>query len=603
MKMLFVSGYDSMNYTLAECAKEASGRGHEVLIIVKDTGDRANYGMFERRGIPVTALGDLDFGLLAGVDIVITSPVKPYYYKELFDEIHKRGLFVCSFAALYSSVVMREYPDLVFCLGDAKEEEFDRYALKYSCVSIGNPQYDLLVSHCRERNDDPKNIKRVLIADQGGYPYGKEGKKELAKTLKDIARNDPERIYEIKQRYNGKKAASVTHAISESLAEYMTDLPENLRFLETDKELEELLPDYDAMITTWSTAFIDAAVMNIPLVLISGLPSEDRFDVRRQRVDEAYEDLKGTGCVRDHRDLQRGRISFSYVDEGYKKHLLYNASSKSAPRVLDVMERLYEKIIGRGLRINETVRMSYEDFMSDPDAVRTVCADDPGYIRKKDFLIRFNDKMQEWVYINRCMGNVLDLSALKKFYEPGKEASDLKLKQAEEEFQRARDVFFASKNGKAQAALDRLLQDFYFDWLYDRGMYSELKEPDFAVLAPESRFYDLCLYELDRGHTKEGLKYLSAFLNMIYEGKSSDLLKVKRLAQNMLRIFKKTGAVRFGLFAVRGRHIKMVRYFDRAIAPGKALAVLFTEHKKHERDKDDIIGFYDTQRQQSLEGA
>ena len=592
-----------MNFTLAECAKEAARRGHEALAVVRDSSDYANCGMYERRNIRTVSIDSFDPCFLDDTDIVITSPVKPYYYKRLFDEIHKRGLFVASFASLYSSVVMREYPDLVFTLGDAKIEEFDRYALKYSCISIGNPQYDTLSDCRRKRNDDPESIKRVLIADQGGYPYGKEGKEELAKTLKAIARNDPERIYEIKQRYNGQKTSSQTHAISESLSGLMTDLPENLRLLETDKELEELLADHDAMITTWSTAFTAAAVMNIPVVLISGLPSEDRFDVRRQRIEEAYEDLEKTGCVHDYLSLRQGRISFSYIDEAYTKKLLYDEASKSAPRVLDLLEMLYEKAIRRGLRINTVLQTGADEFMSSFSTADMVSKDDPAYIRRKDFLIRFNDKMQEWVYINRCMGNVLDLSALKKFYEPGKEAANLKLKQAEEEFQRARDVFFTSKNGKAQAASDRLLQDFYFDWLYDRGMYSELKEPDFAVLAPESRFYNLCLYELDRGNTKEGFKYLSAFLNMIYKGKSSDLLKVKRLAQNMLRIFKKAGAVRFGLFAVRGRHIKMIRYFDRAIAPGKALAVLFTEHKKHERDKDDIIGFYDTQRQQSLEGA
>ena len=601
MKILFVSGYDSMNYTLAECAKEAIRRGHEAIVIVKDAADLANCGMYERRSIAPVSLSDFDYSLLDGTDIVFTAPVKPYYYKELFDEIHKRRLFICAFAALFSSVVMREYPDLVFCLGDAKAQEFDRYALKYSCVSIGNPQYDALLDHRRKRNDDPGSIRRVLIVDQGGYPYGKDGKEELAKTLKAIARNDPERIYEIKQRYNGKKAFSATHEIPESLAEHMTDLPENLRFLETDKELEELLPGYDAMITTWSTAFIDAIVMNIPLVLISGLPSEDRFDVRRQRIEEAYEDLKGTGCLRDYRSLRQGRIIFSYADEEYKKRLLYDASPKSAPRVLDAAQTVFEKVIGRGLRINEVIRTDYEGFISGLGAIDTVRADDPDYILKRKYLIGFNDEMQEWVYINRCMGNVLDLSALKKFYEPGKEASDLKLKQAKEEFQRARDVFFTSENGKAQAGSDRVLQDFYFDWLYERGMQAELMKPEIPVLAPESRYYNLCLYELDKGNTKEGLKYLGAFLNTVYEGKSSDLLKYKRFAQNMLRVFKKTGPARFALFAVGHRHLKMIRYFKKAIAPGKALAVLFTEHKKHERDKDDIIGFYDTQRQQGLD--
>ena len=561
-----------MNFTLAECAKEAARRGHEALAVVRDSSDYANCGMYERRNISTVSIDSFDPCFLDDTDIVITSPVKPYYYKRLFDEIHKRGLFTASFASLYSSVLMREYPDLVFTLGDAKIEEFDRYALKYSCISIGNPQYDTLSDCRRKRNDDPESIKRVLIADQGGYPYGKEGKEELAKTLKAIARNDPERIYEIKQRYNGQKTSSQTHAISESLSDLMTDLPENLRLLETDKELEELLADHDAMITTWSTAFTAAAVMNIPVVLISGLPSEDRFDVRRQRIEEAYEDLEKTGCVHDYLSLRQGRISFSYIDEAYTKKLLYDEGSKSAPRVLDLLEMLYEKAIRRGLRINTVLQTGADEFMSSFSTADMVSKDDPAYIRRKDFLIRFNDKMQEWVYINRCMGGVLDLGALRRFYEI-KEADDPKglLKKAGKEFQRAKDSFFESEEGKAAAGEDRILQDFYFDWLYEKGMYPGSKGPEFEVKAPESRYFDLALYELDQRHFKKGLKYLGEFLNIVYAGKSSDLLKAKRLAQNMLCAFKKAGAVRFAVFAVKGRHFKMTEYFDRAFVTGHAI--------------------------------
>lgn len=566
MNLLFVSGYDSMNYTLAECAAEARRRGHGALVVVRDAADRENYGMFTRRGIPTVSVGDFDCRSLDRIDIVVTSPVKPYYYRALFDEIHARGLFVIAFAALFSSVVMREYPDLVLCLGEAKKEEFDRYALKYSCISVGNPQYDALPDHRRSRKEDPDRIRRVLIVDQGGYPYGRKGKEQLAQTLKAIARNDPGRIYEIKRRYSGKKVSSRTHAVSESLADFMTDLPENLRFLGTDQELEELLGVYDAMITTWSTAFVDALVMDLPLVLISGLDSEDRFDVRAQRIDEAYEDLRQTGCVRDYRDLQQGRISFSRADEAYRQHMLYGAESKSAPRVLDLMELLCEKVTDRGLRFGEVFQTDYETFMNHPGMAAMVRADDARYLRKRKYLIRFNDKMQEWVYLNRCMGNVLNLDALKGYYEPeADEDFDRKLKRAGKKYQKARDVFFKSADGKRLVSSDRILQDFYFDWLYERGHGDELQEPGVPILAPESRFYNLCMQELDRGHTKEGFRYLDAFLNMIYAGAGRDLLKYQRFQQCMLRVFRKAGIVRFALFVMKGHHVKMVAYFDRAM--------------------------------------
>lgn len=180
MTFLFISAYDSMNYVLAACAQEARRRKHRILVVVNDPKDSRNNKIYLKKNIEMISADSMDYSLLDQVDIAIAAPVRMIGFERIYAEIRKRNIFLVSFASLFSSVVMREYPDLVLCLGSDKFREFRQNYLKYNSIAIGNPQYDALVEQRRTAGGP---ISDVLIIDQevtltgagekaaGRYPY------------------------------------------------------------------------------------------------------------------------------------------------------------------------------------------------------------------------------------------------------------------------------------------------------------------------------------------------------------------------------------------------------------------------------------------------
>lgn len=579
MTVLCMAAFDSMNYALAECVEELQRRGHDVIVVVKDINDQINNKMYLEKQIKLVSIDDFDMAVLNFVDVILTAPIKFQLFRKVYVQARERGIFMCSFSNLFSSIVMRVTPDIIFCLGENKFQELKDNNLRYNCVAIGNPQYDALIRRERKRNSE---IEKVLVVDQGGYPYGESGKRQLADTLIRIAKQNPQMTFEIKPRYLQSERGQTTHRVSEHLFDYFHEMPENLRFITVPTILEEIAVDYDAMITTWSTAYLDALMVDMPLILIAGLDSEDVFDVRSYRVRDAYQYLSKTGCVYDYRELGDLKTQFKVIDPEYVKKEVYDYKTSSSDKIVDFLEFCKKNLILKNQRLAPYFNMNAAEFYENFDSLKKETADSFSWYIQTRYLDIFNNLMQEYVYQNRCMGSLMDLSPMENYYslEGLDEVKDadafLEKKKAEIEnsFMRIKNEFFRNPETIKMAGDDKILQDFYFEWLYDTGQYDKIINCKEVLLAPESREYYLGLIEL-RKNKKRAYRHLFQFLDAVFNSDVLQLLKEKRLAKYLKPFRTGFNKFLFYWYLYRMKKFELVEYLDQASVERNAATTWF----------------------------
>lgn len=516
MNVLFIAGYDSTNYVYVELIRELVRRGHDATVLVEDDRDSVNTKMFARAGIAMTRLDAFDVSRMPDYDFAVSGQFIRRSQRELFSAISRHDVFLISFANLFSSVTMRVPVDLVITNCEAKFDDFHANGLSYPMVAIGNPQYDPLI---RERAawaaQHLAAIREVLVVDQGAYPFGDEGKRQLAEALMGLARHNPEVTFRVKPRYLPDETGEHLHAVSNHLYSYLAGAPENLVLMREATVLEEIVPQFDAMVTTWSTAHLDAAVLGMPLLLIGGLDSCDVFDVRRQRVEAAYEHLAGTGCLHDYADVAAGRCEFRPAAPSYLDAELADASTPCAPRVVDLLEAIEREALSRGRAVTRSVELGFEEFMSGlVDGTLTVDARDPAIVREKSVFALMNPVIQELVFENRCVALGYDMSRVAAFWNRAAAGGrDVRADQSalREDLARAVDdtkrTFF--EDNPDLVAGDVFVQDQYFDWLRTSGRSRELFLHKGPVVAPESLEFNCGLVRLRRGRVLRAARHFA----------------------------------------------------------------------------------------------
>jgi hypothetical protein len=513
LNVLFVGGFDSSNYAYVELVRELAARGHACTVVVENEHDSINNKMFIGAGIPMVPLSRYPLSALASVDFVVSGPFVRKQAERLFAAIYERGVFLISFASLFSSVTMWASPDLIVATSEAKFEEFARSGLRYSMVALGNPQYDPLV---RARNArppiDPAAVRKVLVVDQGAYPLGDAGKTQLARTLVNIAKNNPGMTFDVKPRYLPDEAGDHLHAISDHLYTYLTDTPDNLVLIRESTILEELVLEYDAMITLWSTAHLDAAVLDLPLLLIGGFDSADVFDVRKQRVDAAYAHLRDTGCLVDWRELENAPVTFHHVSPGYTREEFFDISAPCAPKIVDLMEKVGGAVVRRGRGFAETFQLTYPEFMDRVAGLKTIAARSEEARLNRLLRRNLNAVLQALAFDHRVMGGAFDMSGILELWDRrvGPEATERDVQalveQAREAGKRLKEEYFASHPD--EVAGDVFVQDYYFDWLLATKRYRDLLAYDGPVVARASLEFDRGMASSKLGHKLRAVWYL-----------------------------------------------------------------------------------------------
>jgi hypothetical protein len=514
LNVLFVGGFDSTNYAYVELVHELARRGHRSTVVVEDERDSVNNKMFASAGIPVLRLSRFPLSELAGVDIVVSGPFVRERTRALFGAIHDSGKYLISLANLFSSVTMWTAPDLVITASESKFAEFARSGLAYNMVAVGNPQYDPLT---RTRATRPSigldQIRDVLVVDQGAYPLGAVGKRQLAETLTAIAVNNPRLTLHVKPRYVPGEGGEHLHSVSDHLYNFLRDTPDNLVLMREPSILEEILPSCDAMITTWSTAHLDAVALGMPLLLIGGLDSVDVFDVRRQRVAAAYAHLETTGCVVDRRDLLTGACPFGRVSAQYADEEFYDVTSVSAPRIVAIMEAIDTAVLRRGLALAGRFQLPCAEFMEQVGSLETREAGTVADRLDRRYFRAYNTVAQTLAFDDRTLGFALDLSGMLALWDRtfGSDAStaavDGAVREARASALRLKADYFAAHPDLV--ACDMFVQDAYFDWLLATGRRSELASYSGAVVAPQSLAFDRGVAALRSGRLIRAARLLT----------------------------------------------------------------------------------------------
>lgn len=530
LKALFVTSFDSTNYVFVNILKELEKRGHKYKLLVRDVNDELNNLMFE--GNPdIVSISSFNYDTLEEYDFVVCSPIKQRCYNKLYKEIKKRKLFIFTFSTLFSSITMRVDGDAVITIGKNKFEEFRANYLKYNMIAAGNPQYDALVENKKApvTNDE---IKKILFIEQGAYPCGDKGKKQLADMLINMAATNPDKEIHIKPRYLLDTDSKSIHTVSEHLYNYFDFVPDNLVLINENYILEDILPEFDAMITMWSTAYIDAMAYNMPLMLIGGFDSDDVFDIRTNRVNDAYNVLKDSGVLVYFRELKDKKLEFKYVNDDFKKREFANFDKPCSPDIVDLFEKVNKELIIPDKRYTGFFETDIDGFDDMLNSTELYDVKDPDYRLWRKSYAAFNACMQEYVFINRCMGNMLDLSSCTEIMENLKVGEKIDINAAlEKQYTEIENAFFTNEENIKKTESDMILLDFYYDWMYRNHKFAEMKEnPLSKTKAKESFEYYSALHCLKSAQQKKAIEHITNYLGYIVaKNGKTDLLKEKRL--------------------------------------------------------------------------
>lgn len=501
MTVLFIAAFDSVNYAYVNLIRELERRGHRAILLVWDKDDAGKNKMFVDNQIPFLDIAEFSAHSLKEVDFVVTTPFEYAKSKKLWKQIQRRGIFCVGFATLFSSIAMRTYTDLIFSRGISKFQEFEENGLHYTMVAAGNPQYDDLISAADgKRRLAAEEIRRILFIDQGGYPFGPEGKSLLGQVLLAMAEKHPDKQFVIKPRYlPDVEIGAVLHRPSEHLYDFIPNPPANLILLREPTILEDMLGDFDAVATMWSTAYLDAALNKMPIMLIRGLPSQEVMDVRCQRIEEAFTQLEKTGCVVDYQDVLKGKLEFRYADEAYLREEVENAGQPCTPEIVNALEDIYEQWIIAGKRPQEVFQTDIQTFREKLPSMATIGANSVIYRQRRAFLTFLNMKVQDLAFRNRAMAKPFDLSAVQKYwyFSPKRKLSKIRMKFCRLKVRLTIEALEQKyyRSPKMRTETDPIRLDYYYDWAFRRKRYKEIMNSPNPNTYPETiAFYRAMVY-------------------------------------------------------------------------------------------------------------
>lgn len=529
--VLFISAFDSTNYVFVNLIKELTKKGHFCTVIVKDKYDAINNKMYIQEDIPFVEIDEFDLKLVSIMDFVFSAPLKYECYNALYKKINLLNKFVITFSSLFSSIVMGVNPDLSLSLGKSKFDEYRENGLKYNLVAVGNPQYDSLIELRRQGTKrDINNIKNVLMIEQGAYPFGKKGKQQIADVLCYMARKNPDITFTVKPRYIPTEKGKQLHVLSEHVYDFIEDKPDNLILLMEPVVLEDIITEFDAAITTWSTAYLDAAVLGLPLIMMEGFDSIDVYNVRNQRVNAAYDRLRQSGCVINFNEIYKlDKLPFKFADEKYLGEELYEPTEPCVPRVIELLELLYGKLIIPDKRWKTINQLEFKDFFDKFDEIPLIEVRSNEYKSRKKLFNDVNRILQKFIFENRCMGQVMDIENIYKMwdYEVTENTSRDDIKEAvgilNEETAKAREEFF--KNHFDMVCQDRILQDYYFQWLFMQKKYHDILNYSDTLICPESLYFYRAVILYKKHRYKAGTKYMAQFFEISAGKECKDLRK------------------------------------------------------------------------------
>ena len=354
MKILMITEKDSANVSLAKIANAFLKKSHEVIIYALYY-EKSVLRFFDKR-ILRFPLDDLTEDMIHTFDIVFASSVansglinknllsahKPIFTQNyLVDKQVQWGGDFCFVPSLASTATI-----------------YDKY-LNYSRIEIGEPKYDCV------RTPDIEH-RRFLFIDSGHYPFGEEGKRELARTLLDICESFWDYELWIKPRFLPEDQV-ITHKNSIQLCDMIENvsggkIPKNLIMLQEHKDLSELIEQSSTVLCMYTTAFVGAYALGKGLVVLDGLPSEDVYDVRWKTFQRIRDNMADSGAVVDYRAVKEVLPQGVKCSDSYFRYLLAEKEN-IAEKICEMVEYIYKKYY-QMQKFPQICECAYQDYKS-----------------------------------------------------------------------------------------------------------------------------------------------------------------------------------------------------------------------------------------------
>lgn len=354
MKILMVTLRDGQNVSLAKIADAFLRKGHEIAIYAPYYAQ--NVLRFFNESIPRFPFNDLTEEVIADYDLIFASTLAlpRLAYRDLLS-VHKPVIthnFLISGSVTYGG-------DYCFVPSlPTTETDYDQYM---SCprIGIGEPKYDSVV----QRYTD---VKRFLFIDSGHYPFGMEGKRELARTLLDVCKSFPDYELWIKPRFlpgdeviTCKNTLHIYDVIRE---EAEGEIPQNLVMLTEHRDLMELIESCCTVLCMYTTAFSGAFVLDRGLVVLDGLPNEDVYNGRTKSFERTRKIMLGSGAVIDYRRVKELLPEGVKCSEEYFRYLLAEKEN-TADKICEVTEWLFETFYQKNI-FPKACQCDYKDYRS-----------------------------------------------------------------------------------------------------------------------------------------------------------------------------------------------------------------------------------------------
>lgn len=339
MNILMITEKDAANASLYLIANAFQKHGHEVNVYAPFYSDNVLRDL-KKLSIKIYNFAELTEEVLEKHDFIFSSvfSLKWLYDKGLFGV--KKFIFTHDYL-LHGEMTYGGDFSFATCIHNTASS-YQQY-LTYGKMGIGEPKYDSL-----DNSISVEGNNRILFIDSGHYPFGLEGRMELAKTLVNICRQYPEYELWIKPRflptddiithYNGLHLYEVIEKIVNG------KIPDNLVMLREHKDLQELINQSRTVMCMYTTAYISASLANKGLIILEGLPNEDCYDQRNKRKLIFRDRMKSSGALVNYKKvcdvLPDGIIcSKDHMDEFLvqKNHV--------ADKIVEVVTYIYENLI------------------------------------------------------------------------------------------------------------------------------------------------------------------------------------------------------------------------------------------------------------------
>lgn len=363
MKVLFLAARDSANFAGVKIIMELMKRGHEV-VVYDWSLDSVNVRMFQKHDIKVHYFDELTDEVVDSCDIMFchtTFMGDPRIKKKLYT-------FFFNYIYVYGH---ENSSDFVFTQCD---DEYNTYPNK-AVMKIGSPKLDRIYPEI----DIPVNeSKQILVIESGHYPFGKEGREQVAQMILNICKKCPDYTVTVKPRFLPEDTKRVTRKNTDHIYGYLSQfapdgLPVNLELLREHTDLEQMIYQSHAIVCYNTSAYLEAALSGRGVIYVSGIKSLDAIGDRQNRYWKAFNEfIEDTGIVVPYEKV------LDYLPDGLicsQKHLnktVYlreNVTSK----MIDVVEYIFDNYLSKGLypRIGKYEYKTYQDNMQADDNLTT----------------------------------------------------------------------------------------------------------------------------------------------------------------------------------------------------------------------------------------